>query len=164
MGRNAFIRIKINSITDSAIVKKLYQAATSGVVIDMVLRGNCTIKIDAKTSSNMHIHGIIDRYLEHSRILIFCNNDKPRYYMGSADWMTRNLDGRIEVMTPVYNPDIQQQLERIVDYGLRDTVQARIVDGNGENKYYAPTQGGKPFRSQYELYKYYQSLNSDIEK
>lgn len=164
MGRNAFIRIKINSITDSAIVKKLYQAATSGVVIDMVLRGNCTIKIDAKTSSNMHIHGIIDRYLQHSRILIFCNNDKPRYYMGSADWMTRNLDGRIEVMTPVYNPDIQQQLERIVDYGLRDTVQARIVDGNGENKYYVPTQGDKPFRSQYELYKYYQSLNSDNEQ
>jgi polyphosphate kinase len=155
MGRQAFIKMKINSVTDLNMVRKLYQAAASGVSVDMVLRGNCSIKIDDKTAANMHIHGIIDRYLEHSRILIFCNNGENRYFMGSADWMSRNLDNRIEVMTPVYNPEIQQELLRIVNAGLRDTMQGRIVDGSGNNDFYAPAEGEKPYRSQEALYQYY---------
>jgi len=165
MGRQAYIKIKINSITDPEMVRKLYIAAAAGVKIDMVLRGNCSIKIDDKIADNMHIHGIIDRYLEHSRVLIFCNNGDERYYMGSADWMSRNLNNRIEVMTPVYNPEIQKQLLRIIDYGLRDTMQGRIVDGNGDNRFYLPeNEIEKTFRSQEELYRYYQEESNNLNK
>lgn len=95
--------------------------------------------------------GIIDRYLEHSRILIFCNGGKPRYYLGSADWMPRNLLNRIEVLTPVYDEDLQADLMRTVSYGMRDTANGRIVDGKGSNTLVE----GEHFRSQEELYKAY---------
>ncbi len=161
MGRPAYIKIKINSVTDEDVVRKLYQAANAGVKVDMVLRGNCALKTYHEDfAENLHIHGIIDRYLEHSRILIFCNNNDPKYYLGSADWMPRNLNNRIEVMTPVYNPNIQQQLQVIVNYGLLDTMQGRIVDGSGHNDFYQPKENEAPFRSQEELYKYYsQGIN-----
>lgn len=157
MGRDAYIRIKINNVTDVPMMQKLFLASEAGVKIDMLVRGNCCLKIDNEEGKNIRIRGIIDRYLEHSRILVFCNNNQPKYYIGSADWMPRNLDYRIEVMTPVYNPDIQQQLDRIIDYGLRDTKQARIVDGTGADPFVMPQEGEKPFRSQEELYEYYKN-------
>ena len=91
---------------------------------------------------------IIDTYLEHSRILIFANGGNPKYYLGSADWMPRNLVNRIEVLTPVYDEELQHDLERTIDYGLRDTTNARIVDGRGGNQF----KEGAPFRSQEQLY------------
>ncbi len=155
-GKPAWVKIKINHITDQDVVNKMYAASRAGVRIDALVRGNCSLTPGIEgVSDNIHIVGIIDRYLEHSRILIFCNNDKPRYFIGSADWMPRNLVNRIEVMSPVYDEDMKKDLMRTVDFGLRDTTNGRIVDGLGTNEIQKPKEGEEPFRSQEELHKAY---------
>lgn len=99
-----------------------------------MIRGNCSLVPGIKgLSENIRCVGIIDRYLEHSRILIFANGGKPRYFLGSADWMPRNLLNRIEVLTPVYDEELQADLMRTISYGMRDTTNGRIVDGKGTN-------------------------------
>lgn len=154
-GKPAYIRIKINHITDLTMVKKLYEASAAGVPIDMVLRGNCSLVTGVPgVSETIHINGIIDRYLEHSRIFIFAAGGAEKCFIGSADWMPRNLDNRIEVVTPVYDAAIKAELRTVVDYGLRDTCQGRVVDGRGENQSWT-TGEEEPFRSQEELYKHY---------
>ena len=162
-GKPAYIKIKINHITDPIMVNKLYEASQAGVDIDLVLRGNCSLVTGIPgISSNIRIHGIIDRYLEHSRIFVFANGGEEKVFIGSADWMPRNLDNRIEVVTPVYNSEIKEEMRRIVEYGLKDTMQGRIVDGHGENKFWsegAAEEGEKPFRSQEALYDYYVAEN-----
>lgn len=155
-GKEAWIKIKINHITDEEMVRRLYKASQAGVKIDMLVRGNCSLMTGVKgVSENISIAGIIDRYLEHSRIFIFCNGGKMRYFMGSADWMPRNLDRRIEVVTEIFDPDLQADLMRTVEYGLRDNVQARVVDGSGRNEIRKVEGQTEPFRSQEELYKSY---------
>ena len=149
--------MKINHITELDVVNKLYAASAAGVKIGIVLRGNCSLVTDASgTGGNIKAVGIIDRYLEHSRILIFCNGGAPKYYIGSADWMPRNLLNRIEVMTPVYDADMQRDLLRTVEYGLSDTTNGRIVDGSGDNVI-QPVVGDRPFRSQEELHNAYEA-------
>lgn len=151
-GKEAWVKIKINHITDTDMVTKLYQASKAGVKIDIVIRGNCSLVPGIKgLSENIRCVGIIDRYLEHSRILIFANGGKPRYFLGSADWMPRNLLNRIEVLTPVYDEELQADMMRTISYGMRDTTNGRIVDGKGTNNFVE----GEPFRSQQELYKEY---------
>ena len=151
-GKEAWVKIKINHITDTDMVTKLYQTSKAGVKIDIVIRGNCSLVPGIKgLSENIRCVGIIDRYLEHSRILIFANGGKPRYFLGSADWMPRNLLNRIEVLTPVYDEELQADLMRTISYGMRDTTNGRIVDGKGTNNFVE----GEPFRSQQELYKEY---------
>ena len=151
-GKEAWVKIKINHITDTDMVTKLYQVSKAGVKIDIVIRGNCSLVPGIKgLSENIRCVGIIDRYLEHSRILIFANGGKPRYFLGSADWMPRNLLNRIEVLTPVYDEELQADLMRTISYGMRDTTNGRIVDGKGTNNFVE----GEPFRSQQELYKEY---------
>ena len=126
--------------------------------IDLLLRGNCSLMPGVKgMSENIKAVGIIDRYLEHSRILIFCNGGKLKYYLGSADWMPRNLINRIEVMTPVYDQDLQQDLLRTVEYGMRDTTNGRIIDGMGTNEIQPIAEGQQPFRSQQALFEAYQT-------
>lgn len=155
-GKPAWVKIKINHITDPDIVKKMYAASRAGVRIDALVRGNCSLVPGISgVSENIRAVGIIDRYLEHSRILIFCNNNRPRYFIGSADWMPRNLVGRIEVMAPVYDEDLKRDLMRTVEFGLRDTTNGRIVDGHGINEIQPVAEGEKPFRSQEELHKAY---------
>lgn len=157
-GQEAWVKIKINHITDPDIVNKLYAASQAGVKIDLLLRGNCSLVPGIKgMSENIKAVGIIDRYLEHSRILIFCNGGKPKYYLGSADWMPRNLINRIEVMTPVYDQDLQQDLLRTVDYGMRDTTNGRLIDGMGTNEIQPIAEGEQPFRSQQALFEAYQT-------
>ena len=154
-GKPAYIRMKINHITDQVMVKKLYEASAAGVPIDIVLRGNCSLVTGIPgVSETIHINGIIDRYLEHSRIFIFAAGGEEKCFIGSADWMPRNLDNRVEVVTPVYDPAIKADLRTVVDYGLRDTCQGRVVDGRGENLPWT-TGEERPFRSQEELYKHY---------
>ena len=155
-GKPAWVKIKINHITDQDVVNKIYVASRAGVRIDALVRGNCSVVPGIKdVSENIRIVGIIDRYLEHSRILIFCNNDKPRYFIGSADWMPRNLVNRIEVLTPVHDEDMKKDLMRTIDFGLRDTTNGRIVDGKGTNEIQTVKEGEKPFRSQEELHNVY---------
>ena len=140
----------------------MYAASKAGVRIDALVRGNCSLVPGVEgVSENIRIVGIIDRYLEHSRILVFCNNDRPRYFIGSADWMPRNLVNRIEVMTPVYDEDMKRDLMRTLDYGLRDTVNGRIVDGLGTNEIQPVKDGEVPFRSQEQLHIAYSQQNDN---
>ncbi len=154
-GKPAYIKVKINHITEPEMVRKLYEASENGVRVDLLVRGNCSLVtgIPGK-SDNIRICGIIDRYLEHSRIFIFANGGEKKCFIGSADWMPRNLDNRIEVVTPVYDAKIKEDLEKVIDYGLRDTMQGRIVDGTGENRPWT-TEDGEAFRSQEQLYLHY---------
>lgn len=155
-GKPAYIKIKINHITDPIMVEKLYEASCAGVDIDLLVRGNCSLVPGIPgVSDHIRIAGIIDRYLEHSRIFVFAAGGEERVFIGSADWMPRNLDNRVEVVTPVYDPEVKEEMKRIVDFGLRDTLQARIVDGEGKNLFKQPDEGGQPFRSQEALYEYY---------
>lgn len=158
-GKPAYIKIKINHVTDPIMVEKLYEASRAGVDIDLLVRGNCSLVTGVGgVSDHIHIRGIIDRYLEHSRIFIFAAGGDEKVFIGSADWMPRNLDHRIEVVTPVYDPAIKGEMKRIVEYGLRDTLQGRIVDGKGENQFEEIGEEA-PFRSQEALYDYYLSEN-----
>ncbi|HIZ04622.1 MAG TPA: RNA degradosome polyphosphate kinase, partial [Candidatus Phocaeicola gallistercoris] len=170
IGKPAYIKIKINHITDPIMVSKLYEASQAGVDIDLVVRGNCSLVTDVPGfSDNIRIHGIIDRYLEHSRIFIFAAGGEEKVFIGSADWMPRNLDNRIEVVTPIYDVRIKKEMKRIVEYGLNDTLQGRIVNGSGENNFWQ-TEDNTVFRSQEALYNYYlaenvnnnQSLNENL--
>lgn len=155
-GKPAYIFCKINHVVDDKIIDKLYEASNAGVIIKLLIRGNCSLKTGVpKLSKNIQAFGIIDRYLEHSRIMIFANGGEERYFIGSADWMLRNLDNRVEVYTPVYDPELQKQLKKIIVFGLRDNVKARIVDGTGNNFLNSSSTDSSPFRSQEELYKSY---------
>lgn len=154
-GKPAYIKVKINHITEPEMVRKLYEASENGVRVDLLVRGNCSLVTGILgKSDNIRICGIIDRYLEHSRIFIFANGGEKKCFIGSADWMPRNLDNRIEVVTPVYDAKIKEDLEKVIDYGLRDTMQGRIVDGTGENRPWT-TEDGEAFRSQEQLYLHY---------
>ena len=134
---------------------KLYEAAAAGVEIDLLVRGNCSIVTrDLPENFHLRICGIIDRFLEHSRIFIFAGGGIEKVFIGSADWMPRNLDNRIEVVAPVYDPTLKLEMKRIVEYGLRDVIQGRLVDGSGEN---LPWTCAEPLEtgSQEALYEYY---------
>ena len=156
-GLPAYILCKINHITDNKLIEKLYDAAQAGVKIRMVVRGQLSmVTSQPRLKGNIEIVGIVDKFLEHSRIIIFCNNNQEKYYISSADWMTRNLDQRIEVAIPVFDKAIQQELKTIVEFGLKDNVQARICDGSGENR--IKTNDEPVFRSQYELMEHYKKL------
>ena len=160
-GKPAYIMVKVNHIVDPALIKRLYAASQAGVDIDLLVRGNCSLVPGVKgVSENIRVYGIIDRYLEHSRIFIFCNNDEPLYFIGSADWMQRNLDRRIEVVAPVYDKEIQRDLHHIVACGLQDVSQGHYVNSHDGR----PRREEAPmpwYRSQTDLYAYY--LQQDID-
>ena len=154
-GLPAYIFCKINHIVDEKIIEKLYDASNAGVAIKLLVRGNCSLVTGVpKLSENIQAYGIIDRYLEHSRIMIFANGGDEKYYIGSADWMGRNLDNRVEVYAPIYDADLKHQLKKVIEYGLKDNLKARIVDGSGKNVLQC-IPDDKPFISQQELYKSY---------
>ena len=156
-GKEASIRLKLNHIVDEKMVQKLYEACNAGVHVELCLRGNCSlIPQAAGFSEGMYINSIISRYLEHSRIYIFGNDGKPRYFIGSTDWMARNLDKRIEVMTPVYDEDIQRELDFIVSAGLSDTEQGYYtLDGEVYARRGDFPPGTELFNSQDAIYQYY---------
>ena len=121
------------------------------------VRGNCSLITGVPgVSDTIRINGIIDRYLEHSRIFIFANGGDEKMFIGSADWMPRNLDNRVEVITPVYDSRIKEDLWKVIDFGLRGNCQGSVVDGSGKNCLWT-TDTEESFRSQEELYKYYKS-------
>lgn len=154
-GKPAYILVKINHITDMTMVKKLYEASANGVPVSLLVRGNCSLMTGIPgVSDTIHINGIIDRYLEHSRIFIFAAGGEDKTFIGSADWMPRNLDNRVEVVTPVYDPQIKADLRKVIEFGLRDNCQGSIVDGSGKNLPWI-AEDDVPFRSQEELYKSY---------
>ena len=153
-GKEAWVRIKLNSLVDEKIIKKLYQASRAGVKIEIICRGICRLVPQVKgMSENITVISIIDKYLEHSRAFIFANDGKPKYYTGSADWMVRNFDHRFEVVTPVYDKQMQEEIMDMFNIQWADNVKARLVNVEPINQY-RKTDSTKPVRSQIEIYKY----------
>ncbi|MAZ36336.1 MAG: polyphosphate kinase 1 [Crocinitomicaceae bacterium] len=154
-GKNAYIHLKLNNIIDPDLMEKLYQASKAGVEVKINIRGICGIRPGMKNlSENIEAISILGKYLEHARIMIFCNNDDPKYFIGSADWMERNLDRRIEVTCPIYDKNIQDELRFIFDLQWKDNVKARQIDANSKNEY-RKTGKKANTRAQMEFYKYY---------
>ncbi len=144
------ITAKMNSLTDPEVIRHLYQAADAGVKIDLIVRGICCLKPGAG-NGNIRIISIVDRYLEHSRIFRFGNNGQPEYYMSSADWMTRNLDRRVEILFPVLRSANRRILDKIFDFELADRAKGRRLGGDGRYRGGDGEDWGT--RSQYLLYR-----------
>ncbi len=153
-GHEAFIRIKMNSFTSYKMVDKLYEASQAGVKIQLIIRGVCCLIPGVEgMSENIEAISIVDKFLEHPRIFIFGNQGDPLVYISSADWMTRNLDNRVEVGCPIYDEDIKHELIDTFEISWRDNVKARIFDGEQDNKY---RRNDLPkLRSQFAMYDYY---------
>jgi polyphosphate kinase len=152
--------IKLNSVTDKAIINKLYKASQAGVKIRMIIRGICVlIPGIPDVSDNISAISIVDRYLEHARVLYFNINGQEEFYISSADWMQRNLDNRIEVTCPVYDKKIQEELMEQLILQLDDNVKARVHDSYGSKSFVA--SGDKKIRSQFE---YYQMCKSKVDR
>ncbi len=156
-GKPAYIILKLNNLVDKAVINKLYQANNAGVKIDLIVRGICSLIPGEKgMSENIKVISILDKFLEHARVFIFCNGGDELIYLSSADIMARNLDYRIEVATPVYDPDIREEIRTIINIQLKDNIKARVVNSKHNNRYKKRGRKHKPVRSQMELYKYYQ--------
>ena len=161
-GKKAGITAKMNSLEDSNMIKALYRAANAGVHVRLIVRGFCCYLTSNENPSdgmkdNVYITSIVDRYLEHGRIYLFENGGDELMYIGSADWMTRNLDRRIEVLTPILDEDIFNELKHILSLQLNDNQKARILDVNNTNKKVDMANGDAPIRSQYAIYDYLKS-------
>jgi polyphosphate kinase len=123
------ITIKLNHLVDPLLIEKLYEASIAGVKINIIARSTCTLDANIPTlSENIKAISIVDKLLEHARVFIFTNGGKPKYYVSSADWMSRNMDFRVEVAYPVYSKEIQTEIQNIIDIQLKDNVKARILD------------------------------------
>ena len=156
-GREAWIMVKINNLVDSDMIHKLYDAGLTGVKIRIVVRGTCSLIPGVPgLSENIQAVSIVGRYLEHARIFIFCNGGNERYYISSADWMTRNLDTRIEVAAPIYDVNLQKELKYILETQIKDNVKTRIIDAVQDNRY--KRDKNPPLESQGALYQYYKDL------
>jgi polyphosphate kinase len=156
-GKEAYIVLKLNSLVDNEIIFKLYQANEAGVRIRMIVRGICSMMPGVPGLSEfVEAVSIVDKYLEHSRVMIFCNGGDELYYITSADWMTRNLDRRIEVACPIYDKDVQREIREMIDLQLKDNVKARIINSTQDNMY-VTSDGSEKIRSQFELYHYYKN-------
>lgn len=151
----AGIILKLNSLVDTALIGKLYEAAHVGVNVQMVIRGICCAYSDQKSFKNhMQAISIIDEYLEHGRVFIFHNNGNPKVFISSADWMVRNLDHRIEAACPILEPEIKQELTDVLKIQLAENVKGRILDNEQTNRYVRHKEGEAEIRSQVATYQY----------
>ena len=131
-GKKAFIRAKMNSLCDPDIIEALYQASHAGVEIDLLIRGICCLKTGIPgVSETIHVRSIVGNFLEHSRIFWFCNDDQDEVFMGSADWMPRNLDKRVEIVYPVLDEDIKKEVQHVLDLEFEDNVKAHLLQPDG---------------------------------
>ena len=152
-GKEAFLKLKMNGLTNEEMIEKLYEASQAGVKIQMIVRGVCGLLPQVQgLSENIEVISIVDRFLEHSRLYVFGNDGNPLYYISSADWMSRNLNNRVEVSCPIYQKDIQQQLWDTFHLAWNDCVKARIIDKDQQNAYRSQQQGQS---SQEAIYNYY---------
>jgi polyphosphate kinase len=148
-GKKARIVVKTNSLTDVGLIHALYDASQAGVQIDLIVRGICSLRPGvAGVSENIRVRSIVGRFLEHSRIFYFANGGDEAVYIGSADWMHRNLDRRVEVVVPIRDASIRQYLKDVVLAAyLRDTVNARILNSDGSYQKIS-AEDSEPFSSQ----------------
>lgn len=154
-GKEAYIKLKMNSLTDYRMIDKLYEASREGVKIQLIIRGICCLIPGVKgMSENIEAISVVDRYLEHSRVYIFANAGDPEVFISSADFMTRNLDERVEVTCPIYDKEIKQELLDTFEIGWKANVKARLHSETLENRY-RKRPDEKVFRAQLETYNYY---------
>jgi len=135
-GKPAYIKAKMNSLVDTDIIQKLYEASNAGVNIQLIVRGICCLVPNVpRSSENIEVKSIIDRFLEHARLFIFCNDSNEKYYLSSADWMTRNLVNRIECAFPIYDIYNQKIISDIFNLQWNDPKKARKIDGLSDSNY-----------------------------
>ncbi|MCM4159034.1 polyphosphate kinase 1 [Antarcticibacterium flavum] len=153
-GRPAGIRLKLNSLSDFTLIDKLYEASNAGVKIRLIVRGICSLIPGIPgLSENIEAISIVDKFLEHPRVYIFENEGDPKIYISSADWMTRNMDYRVEVSCPIYDEDIKQEILETFEISWSDNVKARVHSRDQDNAY--RRNDNLPVRSQFALYDYY---------
>ncbi|MEH6634009.1 MAG: polyphosphate kinase 1 [Halioglobus sp.] len=157
-GYRASMTLKCNNLVDKDMVTKLYEASQAGVEIKLIVRGMCSLLPGVKgISENIQAISIVDRYLEHPRVYVFYNLGKPRYLIGSADLMTRNLDFRVEVLCPIFDDDARQMIQNTLDQQWHDNVRARVLDQNQTNTYVKTLKKGTIIRSQESIHRYLES-------
>ena len=155
-GKASGISLKMNSLSDYGMIDKLYEASRAGVKIKLIVRGiNCLIPQVKGMSETIEAISIVDKFLEHPRLYIFQNENHPKVFISSADWMTRNIDNRVEITCPIYDEEIKQELIETFDICWKDSVKARDFASKQADKY--RKKEGKDFRSQFETYIYYQN-------
>ncbi|MFN1616455.1 polyphosphate kinase 1 [Vibrio rotiferianus] len=163
-GKKAILTIKVNNLVDKGIINKLYGASNAGVKINMIIRGMCSLVPGIEgVSENIRIISIVDRFLEHPRVIITHNSGDPQVYISSADWMTRNIDHRIEVAVPIRDPRLKQRIIDITNIHFTDTVKARLIDKEMSNSY-VPRGNRKKVRSQVAIYDYLKHIEKQIRK
>jgi len=157
-GYRASMTLKCNNLVDKEMVTKLYEASQAGVEIKLIVRGMCSLLPGVKgISENIQGISIVDRYLEHPRVYVFYNRGNPRYLIGSADLMTRNLDYRVEVLCPIFDEDAQRMIQDTLDQQWYDNVKARVLDQNQTNAYVHGRQKAARIRSQETIHRYLDS-------
>jgi polyphosphate kinase len=160
-GKKAFIWIKLNNVTDNEIIEHLYEASQAGVSVRMIIRGMLSLVPGLKdTSSNIKAIGIVDRFLEHTRFMIFCNGGNEETYISSADLMTRNLEHRIEVTCPIFDRNIKAEIKEIFMIQWKDNVKARVIDAGLSNDFVK--SGKEPLQSQIAVYNYIKKVHEKL--
>jgi len=158
-GKKAYMILKMNSLADEQMIAKLYQANNAGVKIQLIVRGMCCLIAGLKGhSENIEIISIIDKYLEHSRVHIYCNGGNELIYLTSADFMTRNIDTRVEVGFPIYDEQLKKEIREIINIQLSDNTKSREINSHNTNKYHK-TSADIPVRAQVDIYNYLKYKN-----
>ncbi|MEO6523437.1 MAG: polyphosphate kinase 1 [Mucilaginibacter sp.] len=158
-GKPAYIILKMNSLADEQMIAKLYTASNAGVKIKLIVRGMCCLVGGVKGySENIQVISIVDKYLEHARVHIFCNGGKELIYLTSADFLSRNLDSRVEVGFPIYDEVLKKEIREIIDIQLQDNTKAREITGLNNNKYVKSNEK-IPYRAQIDIYNYLKYKN-----
>ncbi|MDN3583283.1 polyphosphate kinase 1 [Mucilaginibacter flavus] len=158
-GKKAYAIFKMNSLADEDIINKLYQASNAGVKIKMIIRGMCCLVPGIKGfSENIEVISIVDKYLEHARVHIYCNGGNELIYLTSADFMSRNIDTRVEVGFPIYDEHLRKEVKDIINIQLHDNTKAREINSANNNKYHK-THAAESHRAQIEIYNYLKSKN-----
>jgi polyphosphate kinase len=148
---NGLIVLKMNSLTDPILVQTLYEASRAGVKIELIVRGVCVLRPGVKgVSDNIRVVSVIDRFLEHSRVFFFRNDNRPKVFLGSADFMPRNMDRRVEVVWPVVEERLKAKVVEVLSYSLRDNLKSHVMKEDGTYSPNTPARG-KAFRSQERL-------------
>ncbi|GKV89608.1 MULTISPECIES: polyphosphate kinase 1 [Pectobacterium] len=162
--RDAGITLKVNNLVDKGLAEKLYQASSAGVKINLLVRGMCSLIPNLPgISENIQVISILDRYLEHDRVYVFNNGGDKKVYLSSADWMTRNIDYRIEVAVEILDPILKNRVLETLDILFSDTVKARVIDKESSNRYVS--RGNKrKVRAQNAIYDYIKALEQPGDK
>ncbi|WMC09590.1 polyphosphate kinase 1 [Oceanimonas pelagia] len=157
-GLPARMILKLNNLVDKGLIHRLYAASQEGVQVDLIIRGMCSLMPGVPgISERIRAISIVDRYLEHPRVMVFHNNGQPRVYLSSADWMTRNMDFRVEVATPVLEPELRRRIMDLLELQLNDTTKARVLDAAQSNRY-VKRGNRRKVRSQTATYDYLKAL------